>query len=60
MPILYILVKTLAQAIFSNKRSGGSNPPNSPNGASGSRHEALPAGSSQPETQLKSQQDGII
>ncbi len=60
VPILYILVKTLAQAIFSNKRSGGSNPPNSPNGASGSRHEALPAGSSQPETQLKSQQDGII
>ncbi len=59
VPILYILVKTLAQAIFSNKRSGGSNPPNSPNGASGSRHEALPAGSSQPETQLRSQEDGI-
>ncbi|MEH2150244.1 efflux RND transporter permease subunit [Nostoc sp.] len=60
VPILYILVKTLAQAIFSRKRSGGSKPPDSPNGASGSRHEVLPAGSSQPETQLRSQQDGII
>ncbi|MBN3959555.1 efflux RND transporter permease subunit [Nostoc sp. NMS8] len=59
VPILYILVKSLAQAIFSRKRSGGSNPPDSPNGASGSRHEALPASSSQPEAQLRSQQDGI-
>ncbi|MBN4005044.1 efflux RND transporter permease subunit [Nostoc sp. LPT] len=59
VPILYILVKTLAQAIFSRKRLGGSKPPDSPNGTSGSRHEALPAGSSQPETQLRSQQDGI-
>ncbi|MEH1822176.1 MAG: efflux RND transporter permease subunit [Nostoc sp.] len=58
VPILYILVKSLAQAIFSRKR-GGSNPPNSPNGASGARHEALPASSSQPEAQLRSQQDGI-
>ncbi|MCC5645920.1 efflux RND transporter permease subunit [Nostoc sp. CHAB 5824] len=59
VPILYILVKTLAQAIFSQKRSGGSNPPDSPNGASGSEHRVLPAGSSQPETQLRSQQDGM-
>ncbi|MEH1967598.1 efflux RND transporter permease subunit [Nostoc sp.] len=59
VPILYILVKSLAQAIFSRKRSGGSNPPDSPNGTSGSRHEPLPASSSQPETQLRSQQDGI-
>ncbi|WP_414515253.1 efflux RND transporter permease subunit [Nostoc sp. PCC 9305] len=57
VPILYILVKTLAQAILPRKR-GGSNPPDSP-GASGSRHEALPAGSSQPETQFRSQEDGI-
>ncbi len=59
VPILYILVKSLAQAIFSRKRSGGSNPPeppNSPNGASGGR--VVPTGSSQPESQLKSQQDG--
>ena len=59
VPILYILVKTLAQAIFSQKRSGGSKPPDSPNGVSASEHKALPAGSSQPETQLRSQQDGI-
>ncbi|MEH2039843.1 efflux RND transporter permease subunit [Nostoc sp.] len=58
VPILYILVKTLAQAILPGKR-GGSNPPDSPNGASGTRHEVLPAGSSQPETQLRSQEDGI-
>ncbi|OYD89567.1 hydrophobe/amphiphile efflux-1 family RND transporter [Nostoc sp. 'Peltigera membranacea cyanobiont' 210A] len=58
VPILYILVKTLAQAILPGKR-GGSNPPDSPNGASGTRHEALPVGSSQPETQLRSQEDGI-
>lgn len=58
VPILYILVKTLAQAILPRKR-GGSNPPDSPNGASGTRHEALPVGSSQPETQLRSQEDGI-
>ncbi|RCJ32010.1 RND transporter [Nostoc minutum NIES-26] len=58
VPILYILVKSLAQAIFSRKRSGDSNPPDSPNGASGSGHGALPTGSSQPETQLRSQQDG--
>ncbi|MDM9584498.1 efflux RND transporter permease subunit [Nostoc sp. GT001] len=57
VPILYILVKTLAQAILPGKR-GGSNPPDSP-GASGTRHEALPAGSSQPETQFRSQEDGI-
>jgi multidrug efflux pump subunit AcrB len=59
VPILYILVKSLAQAVFSRKRSGGSNPPDSPNGSSGSEHRVLPAGSSQPETQLRSQQDGI-
>ncbi|AVH73232.1 efflux RND transporter permease subunit [Nostoc sp. 'Lobaria pulmonaria (5183) cyanobiont'] len=59
VPILYILVKSLAQAILPRKGSGGSNPPDSPNGTSGSRHKALPAGSSQPETQLRSQQDGI-
>ncbi len=59
VPILYILVKSLAQAILPRKRSGGSNPPDSPNGASGTRHEALAAGSSQPETQLRSQEDGI-
>ncbi|MEH1831127.1 MAG: efflux RND transporter permease subunit [Nostoc sp.] len=59
VPILYILVKTLAEAIFSRKRSGGSKPPDSPNGASASEHRALPADSSQPETQLRSQQDGI-
>ncbi|PHM07758.1 efflux RND transporter permease subunit [Nostoc sp. 'Peltigera malacea cyanobiont' DB3992] len=58
VPILYILVKSLAQAILPRKR-GGSNPPDSPNGASGTRHEVLPAGSSQPETQLRSQEDGI-
>ncbi|MDZ7951702.1 efflux RND transporter permease subunit [Nostoc sp. DedQUE09] len=57
VPILYILVKTLAQAILPRKR-GGSNPPNSP-GTSGTRDEAIPAGSSQPETQLRSQEDGI-
>ncbi|MCW5315852.1 efflux RND transporter permease subunit [Nostoc sp. KVJ3] len=61
VPILYILVKSIAQAIFSRKRSGGSNPPDSPNGASGSSgHGDLPAGSSQPQTQLRSQEDGII
>ncbi|MEH2245656.1 efflux RND transporter permease subunit [Nostoc sp.] len=59
VPILYILIKTLAQAIFSRKGSGGSKPPDSPNGASASEHRVLPAGSSQPETQLRSQQDGI-
>ncbi|BBD66193.1 transporter [Nostoc commune NIES-4072] len=59
VPILYILVKSLAQAVFSQKRSGGSKPPDSPNGTSGSEHRVLPAGSSQPETQLRSQQDGI-
>lgn len=60
VPILYILVKSLAKAIFSRKRPpGGSNPPESPNhGASGSRREALPAGSIQPESVLRSQQDG--
>lgn len=58
VPILYILVKSLAQAILPGKR-GGSNPPDSPNGASGTRHEVLPAGSSHPETQLRSQEDGI-
>lgn len=58
VPILYILVKSLAQAILPRKR-GGSNPPDSPNGASGTRHEVLPAGSSHPETQLRSQEDGI-
>lgn len=59
VPILYILVKSLAQAIFSRKRSGGSKPPDSPNGSSGSEHRVLPTASSQPETQLRSQQDGI-
>jgi HAE1 family hydrophobic/amphiphilic exporter-1 len=61
VPILYILVKSLAKAVFSRKRPpGGSNPPESPNhnGASGARREALPAGSIQPESVLKSQQDG--
>jgi HAE1 family hydrophobic/amphiphilic exporter-1 len=60
VPILYILVKSAAKAIFSRKRPpGGSNPPESPNhGASGSRREALPAGSIQPESVLRSQQDG--
>ncbi|MDZ8136048.1 MAG: efflux RND transporter permease subunit [Nostoc sp. DedQUE04] len=58
VPILYILVKSLAQAILPGKR-GGSNPPDSPNGASRTRHEVLPAGSSHPETQLRSQEDGI-
>ncbi|MEH2203296.1 MAG: efflux RND transporter permease subunit [Nostoc sp.] len=58
VPILYILVKSLAQAILPRKR-GGSNPPDSP-GASGTRHEALPAGSNLPETQFRSQEDGII
>jgi hydrophobic/amphiphilic exporter-1 (mainly G- bacteria), HAE1 family len=59
VPILYILVKTLAQSIFSRKRSGGSKPPDYPNETLGSEHRVLPTGSSQPETQLKSQQDGI-
>ncbi|MFN6463987.1 MAG: efflux RND transporter permease subunit [Nostoc sp. DedVER02] len=59
VPILYILVKTLAQAIFSRKRSGGLKPPDYPNQASGSEHGALPTGLSQPEAQLRSQQDGI-
>jgi hydrophobe/amphiphile efflux-1 (HAE1) family protein len=61
VPILYILVKSLAQALLSRKGRGGSNPPDSPNsanGASGSGRGALPAGSSQPEAQLRSQQDG--
>ncbi|MDZ8081575.1 MAG: efflux RND transporter permease subunit [Nostoc sp. DcaGUA01] len=58
VPILYILVKTLAEAIFSRRRRGGSNPPDSPNGTSESGHVALSNGSSQPETQLRSQQDG--
>ncbi|BAY77924.1 transporter [Nostoc linckia NIES-25] len=51
VPILYILVKTLAQSILPRHRRGGSNPPDSPNGTSESGHIALPAGSSQ-------QQDG--
>lgn len=59
VPILYILVKSLAQAILPRKRSGGSKPPDSPNGASGSEHRVLPAASSQPETRFRSQQDGI-
>ncbi|MEH2137736.1 efflux RND transporter permease subunit [Nostoc sp.] len=59
VPILYILVKTLAQAIFSRKRSRGSKPPDSPDGTSASEHRVLPSGSSLPETQLRSQQDGI-
>jgi hydrophobic/amphiphilic exporter-1 (mainly G- bacteria), HAE1 family len=45
VPILYILVKSLAKAIFSPKRPpGGSNPPETPNhnGASRSKREALP------------------
>ncbi|MDZ8236982.1 MAG: efflux RND transporter permease subunit [Nostoc sp. ChiQUE01a] len=50
VPILYILVKTLAEAIFSRRRRGGSNPPDSPNGTSESGHRALPSRSSQPET----------
>ncbi|MDZ8028967.1 MAG: efflux RND transporter permease subunit [Nostoc sp. DedQUE01] len=58
VPILYILVKSLAEAIFSRRRHGGSNPPDSPNGTSESGHVALSNGSSQPETQLRSQQDG--
>ncbi|MBW4572095.1 MAG: efflux RND transporter permease subunit [Tolypothrix carrinoi HA7290-LM1] len=61
VPILYILVKSAEAAIFSRKRPpGGSNPPETPNhnGASGARREALPAGSIQPEAQLRSQQDG--
>ncbi|NEU74683.1 efflux RND transporter permease subunit [Hassallia byssoidea VB512170] len=61
VPILYILVKSAEAAIFSRKRPpGGSNPPESPNhnGASRARREALPAGSSQPESVLRSQQDG--
>jgi HAE1 family hydrophobic/amphiphilic exporter-1 len=61
VPILFILVKSTAKAIFSRKRPpGGSNPLESPNhnGSSRARHEALPAGSIQPETQLRSQQDG--
>ncbi|QSJ18614.1 efflux RND transporter permease subunit [Nostoc sp. UHCC 0702] len=52
VPILYILVKTLAASVFSQKRSGRSNPPQPPdsgNGAGG-RHKALPASSSQPES----------
>ncbi|WP_445632706.1 RND transporter [Nostoc sp. DSM 114161] len=53
VPILYILVKTLAGAILPRQRRGGSNPPDSPNGTSESGHVALPAGSSQ-------QQDGRI
>lgn len=51
VPILYILIKTLAQAIFSRQRPGGSNPeqpPNSPNGA------ILAGYSSQPESKLRS------
>jgi len=61
VPILYILVKSGAEAIFSRKGSGGSKPPDSPNGTSahGHGHRALPAGSTQPETQLRSQEDGI-
>ncbi|MEH1911523.1 efflux RND transporter permease subunit [Nostoc sp.] len=59
VPILYILVKTLAQSILSRKGSGGSKPPDSPNGTLGSEHRVLPAGSTQPETQLRSQEDGI-
>ncbi|MEH2238856.1 efflux RND transporter permease subunit [Nostoc sp.] len=59
VPILYILVKSLAQALFSRKRSGGSKPPDSPNGTLASEHRVLPAGSTQPETQLRSQEDGI-
>ncbi|WP_341528290.1 efflux RND transporter permease subunit [Nostoc sp. UHCC 0302] len=61
VPILYILVKSLAQALLFRKGGGGSNPPDSPNsanGTSGSGRGALPAGSSQPEAQLRSQQDG--
>ncbi|MEH1958787.1 MAG: efflux RND transporter permease subunit [Nostoc sp.] len=59
VPILYILVKTLAQSILSRKGSGGSKPPDSPNGTLGSEHRVLPAGSTQLETQLRSQEDGI-
>ena len=59
VPILYILVKSLAHAIFSRKRSGDSKPPDSPNGTSEFGHRALPVGSTQPETQFRSQQDGI-
>ncbi|MEH1902281.1 MAG: efflux RND transporter permease subunit [Nostoc sp.] len=59
VPILYILVKSAAQAISPRKGSGGSKPPDSPNGTLGSEHRVLPAGSTQPETQLRSQQDGI-
>ncbi|MBH8565283.1 efflux RND transporter permease subunit [Nostoc sp. CENA67] len=52
VPILYILVKTLAASIFSKKRPGRSNPsqpPDSSNGAGG-RHKALPASSNQLES----------
>ncbi|MDZ8187273.1 MAG: efflux RND transporter permease subunit [Nostoc sp. ChiSLP02] len=56
VPILYILIKTLAETIFSRGRRGGSNPPESPNGTSEFGHRTLPA--TQPETQLRSQQDG--
>ncbi|WP_392534364.1 efflux RND transporter permease subunit [Nostoc sp. C117] len=58
VPILYILVKSLAQAIFYRNRRGGSNPPDSPNGTSGSGYGALTTTSGQPETQFRSQQDG--
>ncbi|MEH2004672.1 efflux RND transporter permease subunit, partial [Nostoc sp.] len=50
VPILYILVKSAAQAILPRKGSGGSKPPDSPNGTLGSEHRVLPAGSTQPET----------
>jgi len=50
VPILYILVKTLAQSLFSRQRGGGSNPPDFPNETSDG-HRALSIGSSQ-------QQDG--
>lgn len=49
VPILYILVKSLAQAVFSRKPPRGPNPPeppNSPNRASESGRGALPTGSS--------------
>ncbi|MBG1272049.1 efflux RND transporter permease subunit [Nostoc sp. WHI] len=54
VPILYILVKSLAHAIFSPKRSQDSKPPDFSNGTSGSEHRALPVGSSQPKAQLRS------
>ncbi|MDF5740072.1 hypothetical protein [Nostoc sp. S13] len=38
---------------------GGLKPPDSPNGTLASEHRDLPAGSTQPETQLRSQQDGM-